>query len=43
LSLGFENPIHTLSDILVYVVGLSLFRWQALRTGKMPRALVMIS
>jgi hypothetical protein len=37
----YPSPVLTAGDILVYIVGVALFSWLALRTGKLPRALAI--
>lgn len=42
MQLTFPNPMLEAADILIYVVGLSLFSWLAFRTQKMPRMLAIV-
>lgn len=42
LALGFESPLAAIGDVLVYVVGVTLFSWLGYRTGKMPRVLAIV-
>jgi hypothetical protein len=42
LKLTFPNPVLAAGDILIYIVGLSLFSWLAYSTRKMGRPLAIV-
>ncbi|HQY94961.1 hypothetical protein [Caldilinea sp.] len=42
MQLTYPSPILQAGDILIYIIGLSLFSWLAYRAHKMPRILAIV-
>jgi peptidoglycan/LPS O-acetylase OafA/YrhL len=42
MQVTFPHPMLAAADITIYIVGLSMFCWQAFRTHKMPRLLAVV-
>jgi hypothetical protein len=42
MKIEFPSPVLTVGDVLVYIVGVTLFSWLAQRTGKMPRLVPIV-